>query len=1224
MVEDIYDNLDANKESTSGGISVDSANPEAFSTIGQYYKHLYDLILTYPERAAEYLQSAQDIAKRSHSSEDLAIFYDMIESLVNHTNDKYGNNKNLEEHFKQHPEIKKQIARLYMSHLQDDNLGKSSADNALRMVDNIYSFDSETGFSLIKQFYDLSVKTGIYVSSDSRYSNGKLANVINDIINKSEAHAQKFLTLEKEILTAAKGGHMEFYPYSFNLLNKYPDLLPQVQDLLKQELQIKTDENSVGRTLSKFKLLTKVPMADSALYMIQSALERVKFEDTKERYGFNPLRDTYKAVNTILQSGNASYAKGLQIVETGLKNNNHQLSSALDILKTISAKPEYVDECIDLTKLMHNNEDSETYGDRNISEEKAEFLCKIMEDHPEKINKCLPILLEMLPTSYEKPQPKSDEDEFADMLREDDEDIKPKRQPRRARRAWTEDDTALAQNVSMPENTEEKIPSREEIIAQNIIHNTETLSEITRSILEVAPDKFAECLPAMQKVANEGYSSKGGNIIAVTRQLMNTHPSECADLFITCVDKHSYGNYGYQKYADNVLETVEELIAVKPEINQEAQQKLIDAVWNAGYYAAKDEGDDYLYRGDVDEKLMKEKRDSVYLKMFQSKAFSEETGTNIINKINSNDKDFYDRLLTEKLCTPKQVIQILSKLKEKESFDEIAKLAKQNYADNDEVKTTLKAIQTERRNKQIIDDVLNERPAGKKVEALIRLADAVVKTKDDKQINQFKDMLFCKGEEYVFDIDKKAMDWFVNNGKPEDLEALNNLSQLYGIKTELSEYYTIEPAQNAAYRIQFSGEYSEIGKVENYITLYDDDGDRYYEGIENPHYFRMLSEGYQKFKPDYSRDYKPSDYNLRENAAYNTLLKHGVAMPEKLLQEALAEIHMPVTLQENDASENKITFRDLNATDLQHLMINYYHLKEGQNYHRDDHDMESSEILSKRIKEKRKGDSLPMKYISDNAPQAIREKLWQFYAANEQMVEFVSNDWRRMGVSEEVIEDTWKNAAEIGYPVDYDVDRRDRTVRSHYGLDNNLHHAEALRVGGTNKTLMDCKNQKKLGNDVNSIVLTNNLHKAHTETVTRYSDGEMYEKELHYDGGKFAINSHDPFHLYDNPCVYLYLKASDGKLTVKEKADDLMKRMMVTRTPSAYCRADERIVYFGGPRECSCAIMDSRGNVRQASYDFWKDDPNKEKTNVVAKEVKMDVSARRRFRELRSANRKRA
>ena len=54
--------------------------------------------------------------------------------------------------------------------------------------------------------------------------------------------------------------------------------------------------------------------------------------------------------------------------------------------------------------------------------------CGIMKNYPQKSDKCLPLLFEMLPTSYEKPQPKSDEDEFADMLREDNEDIKPKRQ----------------------------------------------------------------------------------------------------------------------------------------------------------------------------------------------------------------------------------------------------------------------------------------------------------------------------------------------------------------------------------------------------------------------------------------------------------------------------------------------------------------------------------------------------------------------------------------------------------------------------------------------------------------------------------------------------------------------------------------------------------------------------------------------------------------------------
>lgn len=65
--------------------------------------------------------------------------------------------------------------------------------------------------------------------------------------------------------------------------------------------------------------------------------------------------------------------------------------------------------------------------------------------------------------------------------------------------------------------------------------------------------------------------------------------------------------------------------------------------------------------------------------------------------------------------------------------------------------------------------------------------------------------------------------------------------------------------------------------------------------------------------------------------------------------------------------------------------------------------------------------------------------------------------------------------------------------------------------------------------------------------------------------------------------------------------------MMITRMPSAKLNDGDKIVYYGGPRECSCAIMDKEGNVRQASYDFWKDDPTKDRqqTNVVAEDFKI-------------------
>lgn len=1146
-------------------MQADFINPETYSSLGAYYRGLQDLIKTYPEKTAEYLQLIQNIDVERNTAEDLVALYEVTQHIIKHKSSNYGNNKNLEKHIQEYPEILKQITQIYLSTFTDAQ-DEQSVAKALKIVEAIYNISPEKGFDLIKQFYDMSVKTGASLN-DSGFGA-----VIDAVINEDISKAQAFLEWEKNMLDSGHEGDLNFYPHLLKIREKYPELLPQIHDLIKQEAQInvnnwevfhqkylaeiakpqeddlksaadamksmqKKQEHNIGTMLSRFKVLTDVNSANFALDVIQNSIEKIKFEETRERYGLNPLNDTYEAVNAILQGGgNASYEKGLKIVQTGLENNNHQLSSALDILKTISAKPEYLDECIDLTKLMHNNEDSENYGDRNISEEKAEFLCKIMEDHPEKINKCLPILLEMLPTSYEKPKPVSKDDEFG-LLSDDDE--------------------------------QEKKLSKEEIIAQNVIKYPSELSKIAKSILNVAPEKFADCLPSLQKVANDGSSDNQLNVMEISRQFMASHPSECAELFVTCLDKHSYGSRGNTKFANNVLESMEQLVDIKPALNQEAQQQLVDNIHEASYYTI--DRSSYYYDDDdyaKDKKVWKGKRNEMYLKMMHSEAFSEATGMSIISKVDKDEKEFFAQILTEKLCTSGQVIQILTKLEESIDYDEIEKITKQNYADNTEVKEALKAIKNERRNKKIIDDVLNEYPAGQKIEALIRLADAVVKTKDDKQINQFKDMLFCKGEEYVFDIDKKAMDWFVNNGKPEDLEALNNLSQLYGIKTDLSEYWTVDPAQNAAYRIRFDGGYSEIGAVQ-----YDRDLD---EEVSNPHYYRMLSEAYQKFKPDYSRDFKPSEYNLHENKAFQTLVHKGVKMPIKMLQAAFVEIHMPPEIA-----------KELNATDLQHLLVNYTHHKNGLD-HDSDYDMESSENLSERIKEERRGDRIGMQAVSSKAPAAIREKLWKSYARNKQLVEFVNKDWERMGISDDIIADTWANAKEIGAPVTY-YGRK----ASHYGMRNTLHHALALRVGGTNDQ---------------SIVITNNIQKAGEEEEDRWSssDGDYYT--VNKDGGNFYINSHDPFHHYDNPCVYLYLKASDGKLSVRDKYDGRMKkRMMITRMPSAKLNDGDKIVYYGGPRECSCAIMDKEGNVRQASYDFWKDDPSKDRQqiNVVAKDFKI-------------------
>ncbi len=458
-----------------------------------------------------------------------------------------------------------------------------------------------------------------------------------------------------------------------------------------------------------------------------------------------------------------------------------------------------------------------------------------------------------------------------------------------------------------------------------------------------------------------------------------------------------------------------------------------------------------------------------------------------------------------------------------------------------------------RKNEAIyIRTLLRENPPGNKIKAFIDLANEVVKTKDDKKINKFKQLLFAAGEDMVFEVDKKAMEWFVNNGRPEDLGALNNLRQLYGLKTELSEYWHIDPNVNDALRIRFDGSYSEIGAV-SYNPETED--------IEkNPHYYRKLSQEYQDFRPDYSRDFKPSEYNLHENEAFETLGKHGVKMPIKMLQQAFVELHMPPEIAQK-----------LNATDLQHILVNYffdkYNLKHSSQY-----DDKSSEDLAERIKEERRGDKISMKALSSKAYGSIREKKWKAFARNEQLVEFVSKDLQRYGIDYDTIDMFWKNARNYGMPVVYDYYGKPNI----YGLRSSLHHAEPLRQGGTNEQ---------------STIITLNIRQAGYVEKERYDYeyDDTYTRTYYNEGGNMEVHSHNPFHFFDNPCCYLYLK-KDGHLTLKNREWKSMKRMMIITRPSVKLNEGEQVVYYGGPRECSCAIMDKDGNIRQASYDFWKDD----------------------------------
>ena len=625
-----------------------------------------------------------------------------------------------------------------------------------------------------------------------------------------------------------------------------------------------------------------------------------------------------------------------------------------------------------------------------------------------------------------------------------------------------------------------------------------------------------------------------------------------ADVFLP-VMAHILSKIDESELAESYLDLLKSMdVKGVAQIPQDEQINLIDNIYQVEHPKS-------YYRYDNENPLEKNERTyDIYAILVKKGLCSKATIDYILGEYEHipGANSLLNEIVASKILSATKICELIKQYPE---FD-VIKTANKVY-NTRETQAIYKKAEQQSQHQKYIEAILDEIPAGDKTKALIDFANEVVKTKDDAKINKFKELLFASGEDKVFELDHKAMEWFVNNGRPEDLEALNNLRQLYGLKTELSEYWHIDPNVNDALRIRFDGSYSEIGAV-NYNPQADCEED-------NPHYYRKLSQAYQDFRPDYSRDFKPSEYNLHENEAFETLGKHGVKMPIKMLQEAFVEMHMPPEVAQQ-----------LNATDLQHVLVNYCYWKNDWE-HDSQYDSSSSNDLTKRIKEVRRGDKISMKDLSSKGLTSIREKKWKAFARNKQLVDFISKDMQRYGIEQNVINMFWDNARHYGTPVCYDESGR----ADFYGLRSSLHHAEPLRQGGTNEQ---------------STIITLNIQKAGYVEKERYDyeTGEEYTRTYWNDGGNMEVHSHDPFHFFDNPCCYLYLK-KDGHLTLKNREWKNMKRMMIITKPAAKLNEGEQVVYFGGPRECSCAIMDYKnGNIRRASYKFWKSNDVKSKQNI--------------------------
>ncbi|MBP5399896.1 MAG: hypothetical protein J6Y53_05755 [Alphaproteobacteria bacterium] len=289
-----------------------------------------------------------------------------------------------------------------------------------------------------------------------------------------------------------------------------------------------------------------------------------------------------------------------------------------------------------------------------------------------------------------------------------------------------------------------------------------------------------------------------------------------------------------------------------------------------------------------------------------------------------------------------------------------------------------------------------------KMAALVQEAHQLVQNGSNEEIEVFKKRIFVSGEEALYKMDHNAVDWFIKNGTPENLEALNSLRGMYGLKTVVEDFSHADSDRTDAKRALFGGE---ISAVNQYFDAE--------KGEYNPHYFRKHSPTFLKFdQRDYmEQTFKAEDYHLESHAALQKMEEEGLKLPKEELAATFAEIHMPPAL-----------VNELNSTDLIHYFL------EGRGV-----DIE-------------KGQTYKLKEFDRSAQESVREQYWKKLADNEQFVDFISEDLWKKGVEKETIDRIWENCRNYGSPT-----KGENGKNNVFGISLQIHHCRALKDGGENK-----------------------------------------------------------------------------------------------------------------------------------------------------------------------------
>lgn len=288
-------------------------------------------------------------------------------------------------------------------------------------------------------------------------------------------------------------------------------------------------------------------------------------------------------------------------------------------------------------------------------------------------------------------------------------------------------------------------------------------------------------------------------------------------------------------------------------------------------------------------------------------------------------------------------------------------------------------------------------------EQLLKETVFAVGSGDDKKKEAFLDLLLSEGEARLSEIDEQIMKYLVNNLTQENLDAVNQMRGLYGIKVSLQFGEPEDTNITTVKRMQFD---NMINKIYN---------DTYYNMLHSQEFLDFTADENQNFTIFDYIDFDEKSY------AFQALEEYGYTNFENVAIDAFINHHVP--------PEIAVKF---NLKDIHELVI------------------DSNEYEYERYGDKEEGDDVYnyKDYFSlnelgtENGSLDARGAYWIEMVENKNLVEAMSRDLKNHGIDESEIKTFWKYA-DIGTP-----NKRKKWEPKNFIVE--LHHNKALKDGGKN------------------------------------------------------------------------------------------------------------------------------------------------------------------------------